>query len=107
MGEAEQITEAEQLAVPDWIHQLASNIVLGRHGVGTAGVLIQRAFEERERAKLHMALLTPRKVTAVGGETRFACRECGVSYETEGEGKLCYTSHLPTAMIAALKDTQP
>lgn len=43
----EQITEAEQLAVPDWMHQLASKIVLGRHGVGNAGVLIQRAFTER------------------------------------------------------------
>lgn len=58
----EQITEAEQLAVPDWMHQLASKIVLGRHGVGNAGVLIQRAFTERtadlvaDNAKLREAL---------------------------------------------------
>lgn len=52
MGEAEQITEAEQLAVPDWIHQLASQIVLGSHGVGNAGVSIQRAFEERLASEL-------------------------------------------------------
>lgn len=49
MTEPEQITEAEQLAVPVWMHRLASKIVLGNHGVGNAGVLIQRAFEERER----------------------------------------------------------
>lgn len=49
MTEPEQITEAEQLAVPDWMHRLASKIVLGQHGVGNAGVLIQRAFEERTR----------------------------------------------------------
>lgn len=49
MTEPEQITEAEQSAVPVWMHRLASKIVLGNHGVGNAGVLIQRAFEERER----------------------------------------------------------
>lgn len=52
MTEPEQITEAEQLAVPVWMHRLAGKIVLGNHGVGNAGVLIQRAFEER----LHIEL---------------------------------------------------
>ena len=56
MTEPEQITEAEQLAVPVWMHRLASKIVLGNHGVGNAGVLIQRAFEERERAGYDRAL---------------------------------------------------
>jgi len=49
MTEPEQISEAEQLAVPVWMHRLASKIVLGNHGVGNAGVLIQRAFEEQTR----------------------------------------------------------
>lgn len=51
MTEPEQwaVTEADIEGAPDWAFSLASTIVLGNYGCGHAAVLIQRAFEERER----------------------------------------------------------
>jgi hypothetical protein len=66
------VTEADIEGAPDWAFSLASTIVLGNYGCGHAAVLIQRAFEERER-KLREALK--------GIETRHGwcvekCRAC-------------------------------
>lgn len=43
------VTEADIEGTPDWAFSLASTIVLGNYGCGHAAVLIQRAFEDRER----------------------------------------------------------